>query len=687
MERLTAEIKNEEGKIAERLAWLEQQMVTPPMLALARMGGREVNGMTDNMDTAMDRFADDMECLVACADYLREKTVAKVIGILTTSQSVRFLAGVAQFQLRIRRWGQQREAEAHGPREGIAVAAVGVEVHTCTVVMKKGDIKAMVIAEGAFSYCLKTWRHIMAFKMNPSGLLSSNEETQEYMVLIMMLHMQGTSISDQHASSHDNASKAKMKPRVEKWSLRMRKGSFKRYWNNKEELSIGNPVEDEREPSRLEDKNFAHLIHVSEMEKKMKTLARITTILKDVSQNKVMQLRWAFIFICPHKEESYPINFKEEMKEVCLPGLLFTYVSKHAVCKMFWFTWPNIELMANEMHGTISENVQLVSEGTYQAGPLSEEAFLITVVAPIYEMNIYLCGIFEEIGCLVTLERLILAFWEDGKKEQSKEEFLELYIPKWRAKLDGDEEKNFENSKAKVEIKSIALKAKKESSNEECLTSDSEDEEYAMAVRDFKKFFKKESDSGEEYDEKVKDETCLVAHASSEKKAYSDGGPINMDGPLNDQAVPKINMGPPPATPGSEKTVSFQKSILGPRPKHIIVNNAKVPVASDNEVKQFYKSLSKPRVGFSKPNFRSKTPPPRRFNNNYSRPKTQQPKRHVGRQNQPHGFPVTWNNFPRQSYMPWEMCLPFSHPNQLHQMQGMFGTNNFGPMRYWGPNV
>ncbi|GJV75880.1 retrovirus-related pol polyprotein from transposon TNT 1-94 [Tanacetum coccineum] len=56
---------------------------------------------------------------------------------------------------------------------------------------------------------------------------------------------------------------------------------------------------------------------------------------------------------------------------------------------------------------------------------------------------------------------------------------------------------------------------KKESSDEECLTFGSEDEEYSMAVRDFKKFFKR-SDSGEEDDEKVKDETCLVAHASSE---------------------------------------------------------------------------------------------------------------------------------------------------------------------------
>ncbi|GKC49204.1 hypothetical protein Tco_1071949 [Tanacetum coccineum] len=35
------------------------------------------------------------------------------------------------------------------------------------------------------------------------------------------------------------------------------------------------------------------------------------------------------------------------------------------------------------------------------------------------------------------------------------------------------------------------LKAKKESSNEECSTSGSEDKEYAMAIRDCKKFFKR----------------------------------------------------------------------------------------------------------------------------------------------------------------------------------------------------
>ncbi|GKF60732.1 hypothetical protein Tco_0177518, partial [Tanacetum coccineum] len=43
---------------------------------------------------------------------------------------------------------------------------------------------------------------------------------------------------------------------------------------------------------------------------------------------------------------------------------------------------------------------------------------------------------------------------------------------------------------------SLALKAKKESSDEECSTFGSEDEEYAMAVRDFKKFFKRRGNLG-----------------------------------------------------------------------------------------------------------------------------------------------------------------------------------------------
>nr|GEW31725.1 alpha/beta hydrolases superfamily protein [Tanacetum cinerariifolium] len=177
--------------------------------------------------------------------------------------------------------------------------------------------------------------------------------------------------------------------------------------------------------------------------------------------------------------------------------------------------------------------------------------------------------------------------------------FLKALHPKWRANatvieeskdltsLSPDElignlkfyemiiKKDYEIVKAKGERKSIALKAKKESSNEQCSTSRSKDEEYAMTVRDFKKFFKRRdifvrqprndhktfqrsrddkngkndrkyfrcgdsnnlfgeyleppkdknqrafvggswSVSDEEDDEKVKEETCLVDQASSE---------------------------------------------------------------------------------------------------------------------------------------------------------------------------
>nr|GFC98945.1 hypothetical protein [Tanacetum cinerariifolium] len=97
----------------------------------------------------------------------------------------------------------------------------------------------------------------------------------------------------------------------------------------------------------------------------------------------------------------------------------------------------------------------------------------------------------------------------------------------------------------------------------------------------------------------------------SQKETSPGGGPLNKGGPHIAEAAPKAIMRPPVYSPGYEKSVSFQKSILSPRPEHIMVNKVKVPVASDNEVKLFYKQSLKPKVGFSKPNFRSKTPPPR----------------------------------------------------------------------------
>ncbi|GJT83014.1 retrovirus-related pol polyprotein from transposon TNT 1-94 [Tanacetum coccineum] len=210
--------------------------------------------------------------------------------------------------------------------------------------------------------------------------------------------------------------------------------------------------------------------------------------------------------------------------------------------------------------------------------------------------RIFIYSAFARFNTIITS---LKALDEGYSSKNYVRKFLRALHPKWRAKVTEIEEskdltslsldelignlkvhemiikKDSEIVKAKVERESLALKAKKESSDEEFSTSGSEDEEYAMPVKDFKKFFKRRgrfvrqprndkktfqrsrddknnksdrkcfrcgdpnhligecpkppkdknqrafvrgswSDSGEEDDEKVKNETCLVAQASSE---------------------------------------------------------------------------------------------------------------------------------------------------------------------------
>ncbi|KAK6918813.1 HAUS augmin-like complex subunit 2 [Dillenia turbinata] len=65
---------------------------------------------------------------------------------------------------------------------------------------------------------------------------------------------------------------------------------------------------------RKEDKNVAHLTHVSEMEKKCETLSRITAILKDVLQNKdriIARLQQPYSLDCIPVEAEYQKQFSE----------------------------------------------------------------------------------------------------------------------------------------------------------------------------------------------------------------------------------------------------------------------------------------------------------------------------------------------------------------------------------------
>ncbi|GJS42590.1 zf-CCHC domain-containing protein [Tanacetum coccineum] len=80
--------------------------------------------------------------------------------------------------------------------------------------------------------------------------------------------------------------------------------------------------------------------------------------------------------------------------------------------------------------------------------------------------------------------------------------------------------------------RSLALKAKKESSDEDSSTSDSEDEEYAMTVRDFKKFFKRRGRFVRQpHDErKLSQRNKDDKNGKSERKCFKCGDPNHLIG-------------------------------------------------------------------------------------------------------------------------------------------------------------
>ncbi|GJZ70814.1 zf-CCHC domain-containing protein [Tanacetum coccineum] len=140
------------------------------------------------------------------------------------------------------------------------------------------------------------------------------------------------------------------------------------------------------------------------------------------------------------------------------------------------------------------------------------------------------------------------------KKNLLIAEFLRALHPKWRAKVITIEEskdlsslaldelienlkvhelimeKDSEVYKGKKErVKSISLKAKKESSDDETSTSESKDEEYAMAVRDFKKVFRRKGTFGRQpHDEKKSFRKRDEKKGKSNRKCFRFGDPNHL---------------------------------------------------------------------------------------------------------------------------------------------------------------
>ncbi|GJY51301.1 hypothetical protein Tco_0442148 [Tanacetum coccineum] len=153
-------------------------------------------------------------------------------------------------------------------------------------------------------------------------------------------------------------------------------------------------------------------------------------------------------------------------------------------------------------------------------------------------------SIYNTFAIFNTIITSLKALDEGFSSKNCVRKFLRALHPKWHANVTAIEESNdltslsldelIENIKVyeviikndsemvkgkREQNRSLALKVKKESSDEYCSTSDSKDKEYAMVVRDFKKKFKRRgrfSDSDEDEEERTKDEKCLMAKTSNE---------------------------------------------------------------------------------------------------------------------------------------------------------------------------
>ncbi|XP_042453278.1 AUGMIN subunit 2-like isoform X2 [Zingiber officinale] len=90
---------------------------------------------------------------------------------------------------------------------------------------------------------------------------------------------------------------------------------------------------------RKDDKNVAHLTHVSEMEKKCESLARITAILKDVIQNKdriISRLQQPYSLDCIPVEAEYQKQFSELLLKAASDyGALTAAVADFQWCQNF----------------------------------------------------------------------------------------------------------------------------------------------------------------------------------------------------------------------------------------------------------------------------------------------------------------------------------------------------------------
>ncbi|GJT22159.1 zf-CCHC domain-containing protein [Tanacetum coccineum] len=217
-----------------------------------------------------------------------------------------------------------------------------------------------------------------------------------------------------------------------------------------------------------------------------------------VARNKETQV----LEVVPFEEQSDDIKKKlaknNEAKMVLYNALPKKEYERSFICKTAKDIWQSL-LITHQGNSQVKDNKISLLVQQYEKFTILEEESIGSG--------------FARFNTIITS---LKALDEGFSSKNYVRKFLRALHPKWRAKVIAikeskdlsslalDElignlkvhevvmEKDSEIYRGKKErVKSIALKVKKESSDDETSTSGSDDEEYAMAVRNFKKFFRR----------------------------------------------------------------------------------------------------------------------------------------------------------------------------------------------------
>ncbi|GKC69282.1 zf-CCHC domain-containing protein [Tanacetum coccineum] len=255
-------------------------------------------------------------------------------------------------------------------------------------------------------------------------------------------------------------------------------------------------------PSLFESDHFIYWKNRFETYVKAKDLDLWHIILNgdfpSVARNKETQV----LETVPFEEQSDDLKKKlaknNEAKMVLYNALPKKEYEKKIMCKTAKDIWQSL-LTTHQCNSQVKDNkIDLLVQQYEQFTILKEES---------------IDNGFARFNTIITS---LKALDEGFSSKNYVRKFLMALHPKWKAKITAIEEskdlsslaldelienlkvhevvmeKDSEIFKGKKErIKSIALKAKKESSDDETSTSECDDEEYAIAIRNFKKFFRR----------------------------------------------------------------------------------------------------------------------------------------------------------------------------------------------------